>query len=126
MKPFRSPSGRRFSIAASEPDARPKEHPRARQGRALGGAGSVGVSNPHQISGGGHVRANGSAGIRLWGHGKAGEWLPPAPGFHGPGLDCSSGAPRPVPLVRGANGNGQFALQQSHARRVSAHRSPRP
>lgn len=114
MKPFRSPAGRRFSIAAFELDARPKETPLARQGRALGGAGSFGVSEPRYISGGGHVRANGSAAIRLWGHGKVGEWLPPASGFHGPGLDCSPGTPRrgrPVPLVRGAHGNGQFALQ---------------
>lgn len=48
MKPFRSPSGRRFSIAAFELDARPQETPLARQGRALGGAGSRGVSKPHQ------------------------------------------------------------------------------
>lgn len=141
MKPSRSPFRRRFSIAAFELDARPKENPLARQGRALGGAGSFGVSllvcrfwgvafgvsKPHQ-------KPSRRARPRQWqrrnsvvGPRKGGRMAPSRfrfPWAMAPVWAARRG--RPVPLVRGANRNGQFALQLSPSRRVFALRSPSP
>ncbi|KAK1830208.1 hypothetical protein QBC39DRAFT_354444 [Podospora conica] len=87
MKPFRSPSGRCFSIAAFELDARPKENPLAEKGRVPGrGRLFWCVETTPKFRVGGRVRTNGRAAI-LVGRGKVGEW--PRSGLFGGAQRCS-------------------------------------